>query len=862
MAQQQQRPRPRPRPQEEEPIGLEPQILSNKEQKEVLEHIRTFRCTDLRTYLYISSVNSPNKEELLIAALQRYMSGGSIPYWEAHDSRQRHRSLARLYLESRVKKLPDITRKMKAWTDNRSGQDDLYLSPADRAALNIYLEIAEIARESDIAYQQQCGARVGATAPKYGLENGGCGPGSIKLEKNGCCYTADNLLQTWNCDELGKNCEDPNAKILTQHEKQLFKKIIGNQKGVIENFRQMFGYDNLSATGQEFVKGAAQSIQLSVYNGMSRSIKATMQMIGMDSEMNCEGEDEDGRNSAAYDDTVTYIQEAMRLGLQQRDADEKAGRKGNAPSSVFQIIQNLIEVGISKGTDVIKKYVPPTIYVIRYIFKLLYKLSRFVLSIVGTVGKKLLLGPHVVYIRSAASSIAYFMVTNPLMARTLLAAASIFRDKICGFVGEKLLEMGVIDYIQQYVGKDTDINAWLIHNSDNIDKLYNSSVFPKVINTSGNAAYDMFTRTTGGFAKAILMAVTGGQTVGGIASMTQNVMKYFVLMGSTSVAGVAGTVATAIGTIASPALMTVYTHSMQFIASVMAMEMSSWLSSGLREYMQGSHLVESLKLLIDIINPKACLRHIFEGAAVRESSAIALKRAFENTTGGGLKPSNMFLEKSTFTPVPIKEEQGGGKGEKENINNNKRRREPEPSGNLAARTAFRINQNLHANRTPLPNEDFLPQQPLGGAAVGVTSEPILPFIPPSIQGVGLPSINETPLPSQPAYVQRPQALAKKTYDFNYNRNNNTNKPPPFVQSNASSIVPNNATSAQLEAKINQSLRDFTLLNLGGAGNRTKTNRSRSGAVAAADIQRTYNTRSRAKNISKARVRTLRSRINK
>ena len=71
---------------------------------------------------------------------------------------------------------------------------------------------------------------------------------------------------------------------------------------------------------------------------MSRSIKATMQMIGMDSEMNCEGEDEDGRNSAAYDDTVTYIQEAMRLGLQQRDADEKAGRKGNAPSSVFQII--------------------------------------------------------------------------------------------------------------------------------------------------------------------------------------------------------------------------------------------------------------------------------------------------------------------------------------------------------------------------------------------------------------------------------------------------------------------------------------------------------------------------------------------
>ena len=144
---QQQRPRPRPRPQEEEPIGLEPQILSNKEQKEVLEHIRTFRCTDLRTYLYISSVNSPNKEELLIAALQRYMSGGSIPYWEAHDSRQRHRSLARLYLESRVKKLPDITRKMKAWTDNRSGQDDLYLSPADRAALNIYLEIAEIARE-------------------------------------------------------------------------------------------------------------------------------------------------------------------------------------------------------------------------------------------------------------------------------------------------------------------------------------------------------------------------------------------------------------------------------------------------------------------------------------------------------------------------------------------------------------------------------------------------------------------------------------------------------------------------------------------------------------------------------------------
>ena len=222
----------------------------------------------------------------------------------------------------------------------------------------------------------------------------------------------------------------------------------------------------------------------------------------------------------------------------------------------------------------------------------------------------------------------------------------------------------------------------------------------------------------------------------------------------------------------------------------------------------------------------------------------------------------MFLEKSTFTPVPIKEEQGGGKGEKENINNNKRRREPEPSGNLAARTAFRINQNLHANRTPLPNEDFLPQQPLGGAAVGVTSEPILPFIPPSIQGVGLPSINETPLPSQPAYVQRPQALAKKTYDFNYNRNNNTNKPPPFVQSNASSIVPNNATSAQLEAKINQSLRDFTLLNLGGAGNRTKTNRSRSGAVAAADIQRTYNTRSRAKNISKARVRTLRSRINK
>ena len=829
MAQQQ---RPRPRPQEEEPIGLEPQILSNKEQKEVLEHIRTFRCTDLRTYLYISSVNSPNKEELLIAALQRYMSGGSIPYWEAHDSRQSHQLLARRYLESRVKKLPDITRKMKAWTDNRSGQDDLYLSPADRAALNIYLEIAEIARNSDIAYQQQCGARVGATAPKYGLENGGCGPGSIKLQKKGCCYTADNLLQTWNCDELGKNCEDPNAKILTQHEKQLFKKIIGNQKGVIENFRQMFGYDNLSATGQAFVKGTAESIQLSVYNGMSRSIKATMQMIGMDSEMNCEGEDEDGRNSAAYDDTVTYIQEAMRLGLQQRDADEKAGRKGNAPLSVFQTIMNVIQVGISKGTDAVRKYAPPTIYVIRYIFKLLYKLSTFLLGSIGSaVGfawnqikkVKVLLGPHTVYIQNAASSIAYFIVTNPLMARAQLAAASVFRDKMCLFVGEKLLEMGVIDYIQQYVGKNTDVNAWLIHNADHIDKLYDSTIFPKVSKSSGNSAYDLFQRTTGGFVRAILRAVTSETS--GIASMTRNVMQYFVLMGS---GGVVGTVATTIGSVVSPALMTVYMHSMQFITSAMAMDLSSWLTAGFRDYLNSTDIVASFHILIDIINPKACLQHVFNGSSVREHWATKLKRSFQNTTGKGeFIPSTTKLEKSTFTPVPIKEEQGGGKGEKENINNNKRRREPEPSGNLAARTAFRINQNLHANRTPLPNEDFLPQQPLRGAAVGVTSEPILPLIPRSIHG--LPSINQTPVPSEPAYV--PQA--KKTYKFNYN--NNTYKSPPFVQSNASSIVPNNATSAQLE------------VNLGGAGNRTRN----------PDIQRTYNTRSTAKNI-----RTVGSRINK
>lgn len=227
--------------------------------------------------------------------------------------------------------------------------------------------------------------------PQYGMGSSSsrdCGPGYIQLQAGGCCIRVKNLVNTWDTEKVAENIDNL-ASSLGENEAEELRKYV-----------------------QDGEKELDSALATSRFKS-NKELKFVMEIVG------------NMQNNA-----TTRL--ADKINSLLSEDDELCDSPSTEPEKAADYWQYLQKVS------------NPFVKFIKYLWWIMRKVLGFVWSTM-----KVVIGGVTRVLKTIGEKVAFFLMSNPRQARVMLAVAKLVRNRLCTWVGERLIEWNVFEKLNE-----------------------------------------------------------------------------------------------------------------------------------------------------------------------------------------------------------------------------------------------------------------------------------------------------------------------------------------------------------------------------------------------------------------------------